>query len=81
MPAAAGVNLPRVYRSTMPDPRRARLFASSVGFVSAFGTARAMAYAARAGIPPFHFVTRKGVHVHHLVYGIGLLLLLSLIHI
>ena len=70
-------DLTELYQTSLKDPTRARLFASSVGFVSAFGAARGMAYAAKAGIPPFHFVTKKGVHIHHLVYGICLLLLVG----
>ncbi|HLY67363.1 MAG TPA: hypothetical protein VKU60_17630 [Chloroflexota bacterium] len=66
-----------LYQSSLDDPRRARLFASSVGFMGAFGVARGMAYAAKYGIPPFHFVYKKGVHIHHLVYGICLLLLIG----
>ena len=45
--------------------------------MSAFGAARGMAYAAKHGIPPFHYVKKNGVHIHHLVYGICLLLLVG----
>ncbi len=63
-----------LYRQHFGDPRRERLFLSSVGFFSAFVLVRVVTYAIRAGIGPFHDVSRGGLHVHHLVWGILLLL-------
>jgi hypothetical protein len=63
-----------LYRHHFSDPRRERLFLSSVGFFSAFVVVRVLTHAIRAGIGPFHDVSRGGVHVHHLVWGILLLL-------
>lgn len=63
-----------LYRRHFSDARRERLFLSSVGFFFAFVVVRIVTHAIRAGIGPFHDVSRGGVHVHHLVWGILLLL-------
>ena len=63
-----------LYRQHFGDPRRERLFLSSTGFFSAFVVVRVITHAIRAGIGPFHDVSRGGVHIHHLVWGILLLL-------
>ena len=63
-----------LYRRHFSDPRRERLFLSSVGFFSAFLVVRLITHAIRAGVGPFHDISRGGVHVHHLVWGILLLL-------
>jgi hypothetical protein len=56
------------------NPRRERLFLSSVSFFAAFGTTRAVTHAIRDQIGPFHNLGIGGKHIHHLVFGItGLL--------
>ena len=65
----------RIYRDVFSDTRRERLFLSSVGFFIAFGTIRSITHAIRANVGPFHNVTTAGgLHIHHLVWGILLLL-------
>ena len=67
----------RIYRESLRDARRQRLFVASVGFFCAFGIARGMAHAAANNIGPFHFVESGGNHIHHLVWGILMLLLVG----
>lgn len=57
------------------DPRRERLFLSSLGFFGGFGAARAITHMIKHDIGPFHNIeSRSGFHLHHLVFGItGLL--------
>lgn len=66
------VNL--LYRLHFRDPRRERLFLASVAFLFTFGGVRGIATAIRGGKGPFRDVTPGGVHIHHLVWGILLLL-------
>jgi hypothetical protein len=66
------VNL--LYRLHFRDPRRERLFLASVAFLVTFGGVRGIATAIRSGKGPFRDVTPGGVHIHHLVWGILLLL-------
>ncbi len=56
-------------------PSRERLFLSSVTFFVTFGIVRLITHAIRANLGPFHNVSAGGTHVHHLVWGILLLLL------
>lgn len=62
------------YRNQFSDPRRERLFISSVTFLGAFGAARAITHAIQHRIGPFHNLSVGGRHLHHLVFGIGGLL-------
>jgi hypothetical protein len=68
----------RVYHEHMPhDPKRERLFLASVGFVLMFIALRLLTHAIHYNIGPFHNITVGGTHVHHLVWGILLLLLVG----
>ena len=62
------------YLYSFQDPRRERLFLSSLGFDLGAITARVITHLIRHGIGPFHNLTRNGRHLHHLVFGIGGLL-------
>ena len=66
--------LRRLYRRHFLEPRRERLFLASMGFFAAFLTVRIIAHAIRAGRGPFHDIAFGQTHVHHLVWGILLLL-------
>ena len=57
-------------------PRERVLFAS-IGFYIGFAGIRALTHAIRAGRGPFHDVAMGGRHIHHLVWGILLLLLVG----
>ncbi len=63
-----------LYRRHFPEARHERLFLASVAFFTTFLLARSMAYAIAAGIGPFRNVRVGSVHVHHLVWGILVLL-------
>ncbi|MBV8551753.1 MAG: hypothetical protein JOY54_10660 [Acidobacteriaceae bacterium] len=57
--------------------RRERLFLASLGFFVAVAVVRALTFAIHNDIGPFHNVTLHGRHIHHLVWGILLLLLVG----
>ena len=66
-----------LYRDHFPEKPRERLFLSSLAFFLTFGAVRLIAHAIRAGVGPFHDVLAGQTHVHHLVWGILLLLLVG----
>lgn len=67
--------LKRLYHFHFQDERRERLFLSSLSFLVTFGVIRAITHMIRANVGPFHNVTvNGGMHIHHLVWGILLLL-------
>jgi hypothetical protein len=66
--------LQRIYQFHFQNERRERLFLASLGFLGTFGIIRAITHLIRAGVGPFHNVTTGGLHIHHLVWGILLLL-------
>jgi hypothetical protein len=53
---------------------RERLFLASIGFFTAALVVRAITFAIHKDIGPFHNVSVGGRHIHHLVWGILLLL-------
>src|SRR6266853_4637027 len=57
-------------------PRRG-LFLASVSFFLTFAIVRGMVFCIRHNIPPFHYVIMEGRHIHHLVFGILILLLVG----
>lgn len=69
--------LAELYTFHFQDERRERLFLASIGFLLTFGIVRGITYLIRAGIGPFHNVTSGGLHIHHLVWGILILLLVG----
>jgi hypothetical protein len=66
-----------IYRRHFQAPRRERLFLSSLGFFVTFFTVRGVTHAIRAGVGGFRDVAAGGVHIHHLVWGILLLLVVG----
>ncbi len=66
--------LRRLYSFHFQDERRERLFLASLGFLVTFATVRTITHLIRAGVGPFHNVTSGTLHIHHLVWGILLLL-------
>ena len=64
------------HRHVRDRPRR-RLFLAAVGFFLTLALARGAAYAAARGFGPFHYIYIRGTHVHHLVWGILLLLVVG----
>jgi hypothetical protein len=70
--------LSELYSFHFKSERRERLFLASVGFLLTFGAVRLLTFTIRAGIGPFHNVTTSGgLHIHHLVWGILILLLVG----
>lgn len=67
------------YQKHFRDISRERLFLSSLSFFISFAVVRGITYSIRLGIGPFHDVSAGGKHVHHLVWGILLLLIVGYI--
>ena len=71
------LRLPRVgdlFHQHVSDRPRRRLFLAAVGFFSTFALARFLAFLASRNFRWFGYVYIGGTHVHHLVWGILLLL-------
>lgn len=58
----------------IPDRPRRRLLLASIGFFLTFASVRALTWSIHNNIGPFHNVEMGGRHIHHLVWGILLLL-------
>src|ERR1700726_851543 len=79
---AAGITLlvlrhPRVgglFHKHISDRPRRRLFLAAIGFFVTFAVARTLAYINFHNIGPFHDIYIGGRHIHHLVWGILILL-------
>ena len=67
----------RLYQFHFKSERRERLFLASIGFLVTFGIVRGITHLIKAGVGPFHNVSTGGLHIHHLVWGIFLLLLVG----
>ena len=73
-----GTSFGDVLHERIPDRPRRRLFVASVSFFLTFAGVRAVVYAVLHHIPPFHFIIQPGGrHIHHLVFGILILLLVG----
>ncbi|HLH01336.1 MAG TPA: hypothetical protein VKX25_01080 [Bryobacteraceae bacterium] len=69
--------LREIYRRQFGETRRERLFLASVGFFTAVLVVRGITIAIHNNVGPFHNVSMHGRHIHHLVWGILLLLLVG----
>jgi hypothetical protein len=69
--------LKELYHFHFKSERRERLFLASIGFLLTFGIVRGITYLIRAGVGPIHNVTAGGLHIHHLVWGILILILVG----
>lgn len=67
----------RLFLFHYQDERRERLFLASLGFLIAFAIVRSITHLIRAGIGPFHNISNGTLHIHHLVWGILLLLVVG----
>lgn len=65
-----------LYRRHFPPPRE-RHFLAALAFLLTFAAVRGITHAIRAQVGPFHDVVPGGVHIHHLVWGVLLLLLVG----
>ena len=71
-------NARAIYRKHFHQDRaREHLLWASFGFYFSFATVRVITHLIRAGRGPFHDVAMGGRHIHHLVWGILLLLLVG----
>ena len=61
----------------VPDRPRRRMFLASLAFLFTFAGLRLLTWAIHNDIGPFHDVQMGGRHIHHLVWGILLLLLVG----
>lgn len=66
-----------VVRSTIPDRPRRRMFIASVSFLVTFLGVRILVRLITLGEGPFQWVVVRGHHIHHLVWGILILLLVG----
>ena len=69
--------LTELYTFHFKSERRERLFLASVGFLLTFGIVRGITHLIRAGVGPIHNVNAGGLHIHHLVWGILILILVG----
>ena len=65
-----------LYRQHFRDHRRERMVLASVSFFVAFAAARFLVHSFRSHRQPFELWV-AGIHLHHYVWGIGLLLLVG----
>jgi hypothetical protein len=63
-----------LYAGHFQNTRHERMFLASVAFLLTFVVIRTITHLIHAGRGPFHDVVTKGGHIHHLVWGILLLL-------
>ena len=61
----------------IPDRPRRRLFVAAISFFVTFAGLRALTWSIHNQIGPFHDIHMAGRHIHHLVWGILLLLLVG----
>jgi len=62
----------RAFREELPPLRQAAVL-SWLAFAITFGVVRAITYSIRDDRGPFHDVSAGGMHLHHYLWGIGLL--------
>lgn len=68
------LRLRALYHRHFSGKRQERQFLSSLSFFVTFAVTRTITHAIRRNVGPFHNVSRGGLHIHHLVWGIfGLL--------
>lgn len=73
----AHTRLRAIYLDRFPESRRERLFLASVGFFTCALVVRGITLAIHHDIGPFRDVSMGGRHIHHMVWGILLLLLVG----
>jgi hypothetical protein len=66
--------LGRIVHEGLPDRPHRRMFLASVSFFVTFLAVRLLVASIQHHIGPFQYVTMGGTHIHHLVWGILILL-------
>lgn len=69
--------LRKIYAFHFPETPRERLFLAFLGFFVTIGVVRILTWCIHNGIGPIHNLELRGRHIHHLVWGIILLLLVG----
>jgi hypothetical protein len=67
----------RLFARAIPNRPKRRLFLAAVSFFLTFAAVRSIAYANYHNLGPFHDIYISGRHIHHLVWGILLLLVVG----
>jgi hypothetical protein len=70
----SGGRLHAVYKERLKESRRERLFLASLGFFVTVFVVRGITIAIHYDVGPFHNISMHGRHIHHMVWGILLLL-------
>jgi hypothetical protein len=66
--------LQAIYQEKLPETPQERLFWAALGFFVAVAVVRSLTFLIHNQIGPFHDIQMRGRHIHHLVWGILLLL-------
>jgi hypothetical protein len=66
-----------IYRNVFKERHRERQLVAATAFYVTFAVVRVLTHAIRAGRGPFHNIEMGGRHIHHLVWGILLLLIVG----
>jgi hypothetical protein len=66
-----------IYRSALKQRHRERQLLAATAFYVTFAVVRVLTHAIHAGRGPFHNIEMGGRHIHHLVFGILLLLIVG----
>src|SRR6266581_3490946 len=69
-----GTRLGALLHEHIPDRPQRRLFLAAIGFFLTFAGVRALTFSIHHNLGPFHDIAMGGRHIHHLVWGILLLL-------
>lgn len=69
--------LRQIYENRLGESRRERIFLASLGFFVSVLVIRGITIAIHFDIGPFHDINMGGRHIHHMVWGILLLLLVG----
>lgn len=72
-----GARARSLYHQYFAQVPQERMLFASLGFYIGFAGIRTLTHAIRAGRGPFHNVAVGGTHIHHLVWGILILLLVG----
>jgi hypothetical protein len=59
-----------IYQRNFSNAQRERALLSALGFTGAFGVARGITHAIKAGVGPFRNISSGGRHIHHSTFGI-----------
>jgi hypothetical protein len=69
--------LGRLVHEHLPDKPSRRMFLASISFFLTFAGVRLLTLMIHENVGPFHDISMGGRHIHHLVWGILLLLLVG----